>query len=527
MTESPKLPSRIQSRRAALKAKRQEMALKSSANTEAGTRIPARYAGLMMGGVAAILFYYDVFNPNHKDLLTLLLASLVLMISCLPMMLFLMRGKTDQVPALEAHGLFYALSFGLAGFLPIPQMMGGTVVNEADMLRALGITFMGMVALLLGYYLAGPQLLKGIKPLHAGQGISPGKLEWLGWLGCAAGLTINWVSRHLAITMFGQISLQFYTLGFFLLLILALEKRATLVTRVAVIGLLLPLQLLLNSGLKTGQLAGIVTLVCWISLVLFRTWRRIPMLLLAGAFIFFLIFQPVKFYVRSLAWGEGINLGPIEMFQVYAEGFRETYGSSSAMMANRKENFDTSFGRINHLATTATIIRDTPASQPYLWGESYLPLLTKWIPRVIWHGKPEEHLGNSWASRYGYLGGDDSTTAYNLPWLPEMYMNFGLAGVVGIMFLLGLFYRLLWVWLMGAAEKPAEYAVAIVFAQSLVFAESNFSLMVGGTLIFAILLWMTLKILHLFGAYSVPIIRGKRSQSKSRSLNKPINESPA
>src|ERR1035437_3277110 len=203
MTESPKFPNRIQSRRAALKAKRQGMALKSSAKIETGSRIAAHYAWLMMGGVAAILFYYDVFNPNHRDPLTLLLASLVLMISCLPMMLFLMRGKTDQVPALEAHGLFYALSFGFAGFLPIPLIMGSLVVNEADIIRALGITFMGMVALLAGYYLAGPQLLKKIKPLHAGQGISPGKLEWLGWLGCAAGLTINWVSRHLAITMLG------------------------------------------------------------------------------------------------------------------------------------------------------------------------------------------------------------------------------------------------------------------------------------------------------------------------------------
>lgn len=527
MTESPKLPGRIQSRRAALKAKRQGMALKSSADMEAGTRIPARYAWLMMGGAGAILFYYDVFNPNHKDPLILLLASLVLMISCLPMMLFLMRGKTDQVPALEAHGLFYALSFGFAGFLPIPLLMGDFVVNEAEMIRALGITFMGLVALLLGYYLAGPQLLKKIKPLHVGQGITPDKLEWLGWLGCAAGLTINWVSRHLAITTLGQISLQFYTLGFFLLLILALEKRATLVTRVAVMVLLLPLQLLLNSGLSNGTLSGTATLVCWSSLVLFRTWRRIPLLLLAGAFIFFLIFQPVKSYVRSIASNKGVQLGPIEMFQVYAEGFRQTYGSSSAMMANRKENFDTSFERINHLATTAAIIRDTPASQPYLWGETYLPLFTKWVPRVIWNGKPDETLGNKWASRYGYLFESDNSTSFNLPWLPEMYMNFGLVGVIGIMFLLGLLYRLLWVWLMAESENAADYAVAIVFAQSLVFAESNFSLMTGGVIVFAILLWLTSKMLHLFGVYSVPIIRGKRSQSKSRSLNKPINESPA
>src|SRR5580700_7172763 len=85
----------------------------------AGAEIPERYAWLLVGGVGAILFYYDGFNPNHKSPLTLLLASLVLLVSCLPMLLFLVRGRTYQVPALEAHGLFYAVCFGFAGFLPI------------------------------------------------------------------------------------------------------------------------------------------------------------------------------------------------------------------------------------------------------------------------------------------------------------------------------------------------------------------------------------------------------------------------
>ena len=533
MITVPKLPGRIRARRAALEAQRQGKAAElfnqagAGVRTETGTHIPANYARLLMLGIALLLAYYDVFNPNQKSPLALVLASLVFAVSCLPMILFLSRGKTSQVPVFECHGLFYALTFGFAGFLPIPQIMGSISVNEAELVRALAVTLMGMLALLAAYYLASPLLLKGFKPLRPSQGLSYAKLETLGWLSCAGGVIIDWVGRQLTIATLGQFSLNFYILGFFLLLVMTLEKRANLFTRVAVLTVLLPMQLLYFSGLSNGQLLGTVTLIGWISLVIFRVRGRIPIFLLTGAFVFFLIFQPVKFYVRSLAWGEGVQLGPLETLQVYADGFRQTYGSASAMMASRKENFDNSFDRINHLATTAAIIQDTPSAQPYLWGATYMPLLTKWIPRAIWKEKPYERLGNEWASRYGYLGQNDSTTSFNLPWLPEMYMNFGLAGVIGIMFLLGLMFRLLWVWLMGASEGPAEYAMAIVYAQSLVFAESNFSLMTGGIIIFAIILWFTVAMLQVFGVYNAPIIRNKRPRSRTEILDAPINENPA
>jgi hypothetical protein len=503
MTEQTKPINGIQSRR----ARRRPI---ESTQEQSRTGIPAHYAWLLIAVVVGIISYYIYINPNHKSSQTLILASLVLVVSCLPMFWFLIHGRFYQVPALEAHCLFYAIAFGFAGFLPIPLMSSAMSVDEDSLVTALRYTLLGLSALLAGYYLIGPKLMKSVRPIQISQGISPAKLEGLGWSGCILGALVHQGGQNTSIFIVGQLGGDVYTLGFFLLLTLVLERRASFLTSVMAILLLLPLQLILNSGLNSGQLAGTVTLACWISLVVFRTMRRIPILLLAGAFVFFIIFQPVKFYVRTLAWEEGVQLGPVETIKVYADGFRQVYGSTSAMMANSKENFDSSFDRINHLATTAAIIRDTPSAQPFLWGESYLPLLTKWIPRIIWHGKPEERLGNGWASRYGYLGQNDSTTSYNLPWLPEMYMNFGWPGVVGVMFLLGILFRYLWFRLMAAAEGPGEYAVAIVFAQSLVFAESNLSLMIGNIVIFAVTLWVILFGLRFFGVYEMRPIRSQR-----------------
>jgi hypothetical protein len=296
-----------------------------------------------------------------------------------------------------------------------------------------------------------------------------------------------------------------------LLIILTLEKRASLFTSVLTLAVIVPVEVLINSGLNNGQLAGVVTLACWVSLVILRIWRRISLLLLAGAFVFFIILQPVKFYVRDLSWNQGVAMGPVDTMEAYATGFQQVYGTSKAMINDSKDNFENSFARINHLATTASIIRDTPNPQPYQMGATYMPLFTKWIPRMFWPDKPVEGTGHEWAMRYGYLGEEDSGTSFNLPWLPEMYMNFGWPGVFGLMFLLGIIFRLLWSWLMGSAGRPLEYAVAIVFAQSLVFAESNFSLMFGGIIVFAIILVLLLLMARLLGFYETPAVSARRA----------------
>lgn len=514
MTEtSTEITTGQRAERLVLKKNRRGAASRISADVTSWPRISRHYAWLMVGGIIAIIFYYGVLNPNHKQPLTLLIASLVFILSCLPMIRFLFLGRVHQVPVVEAHGLFYAVAFGLAGFLPIPQASAALTVDETDMVRALRFVLMGLVALLLGYYVVGPQLWRRTRPLHPGQGISNSNIEWLAWSGCATGLMADWAGSYSSIGSLSQIGKMFFTLGFFSLFVLTLEKKASSVTRIAVVLLLLPLALLMRSGLSSGQLAGIVTLICWISLVMLRAWRRIPILLLTGAFVFFIVLNPVKSYVRNLAWNEGVQLNPWQTLQVYAEGFTQTYGSASALIANRSDALQSSFDRINHLATTAAIIRDTPSTQPYLWGRSYLPLLTKWIPRGLWAGKPEERFGNDWTRRYGFLSENDLTTSFNLPWFPEMYMNFGWVGVVGIMFLLGLLYRLLWVWMMEQPETPAEYAVAIVFAQSLVFAESNFSLMMGGPIIFAVFLGFLGRLLQFIGIYTTPVIRNRKKPS--------------
>src|SRR5208283_73837 len=134
-----------------------------------GNFFPQYYAWLFACGVASLIGYFVVANPNHKAAETLLLASLVLVVGCLPMWGFLRRGQFSQVPVLEAQGLFYALCFGLPGFLAPPELSAAATVDETDMLPALLATLLGLLALFFGYYVIGARALSRLRPVHLGK----------------------------------------------------------------------------------------------------------------------------------------------------------------------------------------------------------------------------------------------------------------------------------------------------------------------------------------------------------------------
>ena len=91
--------------------------------------------------------------------------------------------------------------------------------------------------------------------------------------------------------------------------------------------------------------------------------------------------------------------------------------------------------RLDLLLPLAWAAAQTPQPQPYLRGETYYPLLFKPVPRFLYPEKPTEvaDLGQ----RYGLIAAENETNRYNLHQLGELYLNFGIAGALAGMFLLG------------------------------------------------------------------------------------------
>ena len=87
------------------------------------------------------------------------------------------------------------------------------------------------------------------------------------------------------------------------------------------------------------------------------------------------------------------------------------------------------------LARSAAIIERVPENHDYLYGTSYLALLTSPIPRSIWVEKPNPSLG-AWVKGelFGY---SVKKNGWPPGMIAEAYVNFGVFGVPAIMFALG------------------------------------------------------------------------------------------
>ena len=100
-----------------------------------------------------------------------------------------------------------------------------------------------------------------------------------------------------------------------------------------------------------------------------------------------------------------------------------------------RQSLDAAAQRLDLLLPLAWAAAQTPEPQPYLRGETYYPLLFKPVPRFLYPDKPTEvtDLGQ----RYGLIAAGNETNRYNLHQLGELYLNFGIAGALAGMFLLG------------------------------------------------------------------------------------------
>ena len=136
------------------------------------------------------------------------------------------------------------------------------------------------------------------------------------------------------------------------------------------------------------------------------------------------------------------------------------------------------------------MVDKTPDPVPYWAGETYKPLFTSMIPRAVWPGKPEERTGNAFGRRYGILAETERQLSFNLPWITEMYANFGRAGVILGMALVGLLFGFLERFLARPGMTALEFVTGATILLPLFFQESNFSLVTGSLLPLTVSLWL-------------------------------------
>ena len=139
----------------------------------------------------------------------------------------------------------------------------------------------------------------------------------------------------------------------------------------------------------------------------------------------------------------------------------------------------TTLKRLFHSYNSLIVITElTPEKVPYFNGKSYIPLLTKPIPRIIWAEKPKEEFGRYFGITYKILNPNDRQTSWNTPVLNEFYVNFGQIGIIVGMFLMGCLFAII-TRKLSFSKKNYLFLISLSSLYPMFYLESNLSLVLG------------------------------------------------
>lgn len=433
-------------------------------------------------------------NPYGYEFSTLLLALITFVLACLPLVRWLLAGTDQKLPFFELYMLFYAVTFGFAGFMRMKSTLNeGYPISEEQWRIALMITIVSVLSHSLGYYLyrAGRSRLKPYRwPFELNRHNAAVVAPYIFFSCLSIYLIGRWIPEILKQVLLG--SAYFY---FLVLVVATFRRQISPPYQFMVKILLIPAVAITFSGFSDSAIAGLASTLMAVGLARFTASRKIPVtiaVIVLGAFFFF---QPGKQEYRSQRWQSSTieKPGVLDFMSLSWTRWSNSMSEPDFPWGITSE----SFRRLNHLHVSAALIADTPGRNPYRYGETYLPLITKVIPRAIWPDKPREDLGNRWAREYGYLDRSNLITSFNLPWLPEMYMNFGIAGVIVISFLIGRLLGFLSLRLWSHEGDSTYTAYGLLLGMPFLTPESNLSLMLGLIIIPAIVAYASLLVLNI------------------------------
>lgn len=452
-----------------------------------GEKRGRRYAFVLILIVISYLSYLLFSQWNTTPGEHLFLGSIVVILGFMPTFLYFWKGMKDSVPLMALHGLFYTFSFGFVAFADINQLIRP---GDEYLTKALAFTIAGLVLLYIGYYVVAGLIFRSQQPFQFPSRITINEISIWGWVFESFYLVSLIYFSDTRIPSIEHFIPVLGWLGKGILLYQFFKGNMPVVGRILLWGGVIPYELI--AGVATGAFAPVVTILIFIGVVILGTKKRLPVFIVILSLISVIISQPLKAEYRSVIWrGSGSHLNVFEKAHLFLTIAKEYYVDGQSF-AQASSDFSS---RTDHLGTTAAIIAQTPQIIPYLHGLTYINLLTSWIPRIAWPNKPKEDFGNVWAKWYGLMGSSDFETSYNLPWLPEFYMNFGILGILGGMLMVGVFFRFLAIKFCSGAHSPIEFLIGLTLTFRLFFAESNLSLMIGSTIPVFVALYITMRVI--------------------------------
>ena len=420
----------------------------------------------------------------------------LLLLCLLPFVLGSLRGSLDLFEIIYPISISYFLLFGFRALLVLLEPWATSVslnlslINVAEYIPlALQYVISGFSALLFGYYSGvGTRLAQILPRTRWVQGTvsSLGRVFPVFAVGFIAqfylwhrgdvpavgeGTPLNDPITH--ISFLGYYGLA---LGLILFITTQPKRRALLLPAISFMLVLETWYVFVT--LQRSNLI-LLLLIAGMSLHYFR--RRIParqLVLVALLFVCFLF--PLTEQFRKVYWFSHQPTEP-EFLTSYRTAFEDLQesGGWGPYLRNSVVTFS---NRLHGLDSLMVSLYKTPATIPFLRGETLGNLfIGTFIPRFIWPEKPKIYFSDTFARDYWGLP-PYIHAAIAVSQIGELYLNYGLVGVLLGMFCLGVLYRILYVYLVMQQSSSLGAFLYIFVFSSVIFIDRELAV-VYGTLI--------------------------------------------
>ena len=233
-----------------------------------------------------------------------------------------------------------------------------------------------------------------------------------------------------------------------------------------------------------AEVAIFLLFVLIVQFVISKKLKLLPVIFFIG---FYAFTSPVKFKFREKVWFGEKEYTKLEQLIIMKDLTLENLNSEKENPMGLGEGKEHFLWRFSYPASALSFVQSvTPDVIPYWEGYTYMPLFSKFIPRFLWPDKPVEEMGQEFGQRYKILDTTDTSTSMNLPWMAELYANWGEQGVYIGYALFGILFSFINRYFNYSSNSDLNLIVSAAIIFQLVVHESNFSLQVGNIPLLAI-----------------------------------------
>ena len=397
----------------------------------------------LIGFPVILVFVYQLFDYSLAIVMAGVLAGVCVFVISRQ---FISPGFNPFYPP-----TLISICYIIGYLLPLPQIVTGNdivlriygytyLIDNLLIARALGIALVGYVFFMLGFIVPRRRLRKTTHDL--GKFLSNkrifevivaysfiGAIIWIIFIYSVGIVTMVMGMSNRLVALSGR---YYFTIGAFLFLlamfiwltqILEHRRKKQLIMFIPLFGLSI-VMLIFNGGSRSPLMVGLLSF----AIILHYTWRRFS---IVSVVLLFSVFSILYVTYQTLL-REYVVLGEIliDPYEIGSQSFFESFWSRL---------FTGSSIQLQVLMITCA---NVPGKLSYQYGRTLVALLSSPIPRIIFPTKPLSPAGQFSEVLFPTIFASGTSVPPSL--IGEFYWNFGLAGVIGGMFLFGKFYRFMY-----------------------------------------------------------------------------------